>query len=302
MIQQSPFFNRRNFLKNSLGASAAFILPPLEVNKIANTTPAAALTVQQIMDIILKEVPGAPFKETVDTFKSGSGDQQVTGIVTTMFPTIDIIQKTAGLGANFIIAHEPSFYNHTDDRNYVKENSVLQKKLELLHQHGIAVWRFHDYWHSVKPDGIQQGVLRKTGWLQYAKEDAVNFKIPRQSLKEIVSHLKSSLGISEVRVIGDPSQSCSAVSLLPGAWGGERQIETAEKHQPDVLICGEVHEWETAEYVRDRRSFGLSTALIILGHAQSEEPGMEYLVDWLGPKIPGIKITHLESGNPFRFM
>ena len=44
-------------------------------------------TVGDIMDIIIKPIPGAPFDKTVDTLKSGNRDIVVTGIVTTMFAT-----------------------------------------------------------------------------------------------------------------------------------------------------------------------------------------------------------------------
>ena len=72
--------------------------------------------------------------------------------------------------------------------------------------------------------------------------------------------------------------------------------------KPDVLVVGEVHEWETAEYVRDARSLSSKTSLIILGHCMSEEPGMEFLVEWLQPKIPEMKITHILSGDPFTWV
>jgi hypothetical protein len=65
------------------------------------------------------------------------------------------------------------------------------------------------------------------------------------------------------------------------------------------LIVGELHEWETGEYMRDRYMQGKSTALIILGHSVSEEPGMEVVTEWLQPKVPGIKVTHIASGDPF---
>ncbi len=117
-----------------------------------------------------------------------------------------------------------------------------------------------------------------------------------------MQHLKTSLGIDHLRVIGDPAQACARVALLPGAWGGPRQVGTAEREKPDVLIVGEVSEWETAEYVRDARLLGRTISLIVLGHAVSEEPGMAYFVEWLQPKLPEIKITHVPSNNPFRWM
>jgi putative NIF3 family GTP cyclohydrolase 1 type 2 len=47
---------------------------------------------------------------------------------------------------------------------------------------------------------------------------------------------------------------------------------------------------------------GEKRALIVLGHAVSEEPGMQWLVGWLQPKVPGINITHIPAQNPFTFM
>ncbi|AXY78869.1 hypothetical protein D3H65_32595 [Paraflavitalea soli] len=243
-----------------------------------------------------------PKQDTVDTLKSGQASQVVTGIVTTMFATISVIEEAARLKANFIMAHEPTFYNHKDDTDWVKNNKVVQQKQELLAKHGIAVWRFHDYCHSLKPDAISYGVAKKTNWLPYYKTGELILTIPAASLQQIAQHLKSSLGITHVRVIGNLEQPCTRVALLPGAWGGQRQVTAVEVEKPDVLIVGELSEWETAEYIRDGRLLGGKTALIVLGHSVSEEPGMEWIVDWLQPKIPSLKITHIASGDPFTWL
>jgi hypothetical protein len=68
------------------------------------------------------------------------------------------------------------------------------------------------------------------------------------------------------------------------------------------LIVGEVSEWETAEYIRDANLLGKKIALIVLGHSVSEEPGMEWMVDWLQPKLSDVKVTHVASGNPFTWV
>jgi putative NIF3 family GTP cyclohydrolase 1 type 2 len=297
----APLLERRAFVSaafKTAGVSMLLITPG-----ISNATKFFAFNkdyaVQDIIDIILKEIPGAPFKQTVDTIKSGSADEKVTGIVTTMFATVNVIKQAVELNANFIIAHEPTFYNHTDDVNWVANNEIVKQKQELLAKNKITVWRFHDYWHSHRPDGIGYGVLKKAGWVDYYKPGEMIVTMPRTTLKEIIHHLKSSLDIDHVRVIGDLSQSCERIALLPGAAGGQMQISIVEKQKPDVLIVGEVHEWETAEYIRDARLMGSKTSLIILGHSVSEEPGMEYLVEWLHPKVPEIKITHVASKSPF---
>lgn len=290
---------RRNFLtRAALSAGAFTFLTPEMLPSMAPK----AYTVQQIIDLILKEGDLRPIPDTVDTIKSGSPDQPVTGIVTTMFATASVIEQAAKLKANFIIAHEPTFYNHRDDPEWVKGNEIVKKKRALLEKHKIAVWRFHDYCHSLKPDAIRYGVVKKAGWAQYYKNETAALTIPATTLGDLVKHLKAKLGIQKLRVIGDLSQPCSKLAIMPGAAGGQRQVSIAEAEKPDVLIVGETPEWEGVEYARDGRLLGSKMALIVLGHAVSEEPGMEYFVEWLQPKVGGLKVTHVASGDPFQWV
>jgi putative NIF3 family GTP cyclohydrolase 1 type 2 len=305
---QTPAWQRRAFLATltrTLGTSALLTTPLRSEagTHLVVADPAAAVTVRGVMNLVLKSIPGAPFKETVDTLKSGSPDQPVTGIVTTTFATLEIIRKAIDAGANFIIVHEPTFYNHLDQTAWLEGDEVFSHKQNLLQEHKIAVWRFHDYWHTHRPDGVQAGVLAALGWEKYADAQDDNvLSLPPAPLKEIVMHLKEKLGIHTVRVIGDPAQVCKRVVLFPGAAGGRSQITALRRTKPDLFICGEVAEWETSEYIRDARQMGANRALVVLGHAVSEEPGMQWLVQWLQPKLPGTKITHIPARNPFTFM
>jgi putative NIF3 family GTP cyclohydrolase 1 type 2 len=291
-------FDRRKFIEAGLKMAGLVVLPTIPFIDVFATKD--KYSVQDVIDLILKEIPIPALKQSVDTIKSGTADQKVNGIVTTMFATVDVIKRAAGLDANFIIAHEPTFYNHTDDLNWTANNQVVKQKQELLQRHEITVWRFHDYWHAYRPDGITYGVLKKANWLQYNKSAEKTFTLPSSfSLKQIAEHLKKSLDIDHLRIIGDLSAPIRKISLLPGAWGGQNQISTTEKEKPDVVIVGEVHEWEMAEYIRDARLLGSKTSLIVLGHAVSEEPGMEWLAQWLQPRLDRINVTHIASNNPF---
>ena len=263
----------------------------------------SGLTVSQVMERILSEVPGGKLGETVDNLKSGSGDLIVTGIITTMFATIEVIETAIRLKANFIIAHEPTFYNHTDDLNWVENNEVAREKKSLLEKNQIAVWRFHDYWHRMKPDGILHGFLVKTNWLQYNPKEESVFRMPSQPpMGDIMLHIKNSLRIPHLRYIGKMDSICSTIAVLPGAWGGQNQLNTAIKGKADLIIVGESSEWELPEYVRDAERLGKEISLIVLGHAYSEEPGMEWLVEWLRTRIPDLAINHIASGEPFTWL
>jgi hypothetical protein len=146
---------RRDFINTVSKAAGGIALTSIPFIATAyNSARAIQPTVGDIIDLFIKQVPGAPFNDTVDTLKAGNRDIKVTGVVTTMFATVAVIRKTIELGANFIIAHEPTFYNHRDEVDWLQEDDVYKYKAALLQQHNIAVWRNHDYVHSLTADGV----------------------------------------------------------------------------------------------------------------------------------------------------
>jgi putative NIF3 family GTP cyclohydrolase 1 type 2 len=296
---------RRKFIFNlsKIAAATAFLASPVTGKATTFFEVNDDVTVGQIIEKFISQISGAPFLKTVDTLKAGSLDIKVTGIVTTMFATIEVIKQTIALNANFIIAHEPTFYNHADETDWLANDDVYQYKAQLLKDHNIAVWRNHDYIHSLKPDGVGMGVLTQLNWGAYYRPDLGNvLMLPKTSLGALIEYLKTKLSISKVRYIGNAAQSCQKVVFLPGAAGGKRQITEAGKIKPDVLIVGEIQEWETAEYVRDARAKGDNLALIVLGHIASEEPGSEFMAGWLNKNFPAIKSVHISPKNSLSFM
>jgi putative NIF3 family GTP cyclohydrolase 1 type 2 len=297
--------SRRKFIYNltKTAGVTALLTSPLAGRASNFFSVNADVTVGQIMDLFISKVPGGPINPTVDTLKAGNRDIKVTGIVTTMFATIEVIKKAIALGANFIIAHEPTFYNHQDETTWLANDDVYRYKADLLKQYNIAVWRNHDHIHRLNPDGVRIGLLKQLNWLSYfnASESEI-LTLPDISLSSLIQHVKQKLSISKVRYIGNPNQICKKILLMPGAAGGTRQIQAMSKHKPDVLICGEIQEWETAEYVRDAQAKGDKLSLIVLGHIASEEPGSEFMASWLKENVPGMKITHIPANNSLSFL
>lgn len=261
-------------------------------------------TIQTFVESILREIPCGPLEDTVDTFKCGDPSQPVSGVVTTFIASYEVIQRAAALGANLIIAHEPTFYNHRDEIGWLAGNPTYQVKRRLLDDTGIVVWRFHDYWHSYEPDGITTGVVRQLGWENYLLDGShlPLFDLPPTTVGDLAQELKEKLGISTVRLIGDVTMPCRRVGLLVGAPGGEQQIGFLDQATMDVLLTGEIHEWETSEYVRDAIATGRKLALLVLGHVNSEEAGMAYLADWLRVRFPDLPVTYVQAGNPFTYV
>ena len=280
---------RREFLATAAGAAVAVRAKP------------RARSIQDVIDLCMEVAPNVSAASTVDTVKVGDPSQEVRGVATTFLATYEVILRAIRFGVNLIITHEPTFYNHLDETHWLATDPVYEAKRRLLEENGVVVWRNHDYWHARDPDGIATGVLRLLGWTGYAQPDnPQRCVIPATPLSQLSVFMKRRFGAQRVRVMGPPALPCERVGLLVGAVGGRRQIEALGG--VDVLVVGEVREWETTEYVRDGAWNDQPRGLIVVGHALSEEPGMQYLAEWLKPRIPGVQVRHIPTGDPFRYI
>jgi putative NIF3 family GTP cyclohydrolase 1 type 2 len=276
---------------------------PLFANTASRNKNRSDITVGQIIDQFISEVPGGKLKETVDTLKSGSLEMKVTGIVTTMFATVEVIKKSIALGANFIIAHEPTFYSHQDNTDWLEKDPTYEYKKALLNDNNITIWRCHDYIHKVNPDPVTVGVLNKMGWENKMINKNPNLiQLNNQTLKDVIFSLKSKMSVDQLRYIGPLTQPCNKVLFIPGAAGSNTHIAAIKLFKPDVLICGEVEEWTTVEYVRDSIASGYKIALILLGHIASEEPSATYMLSWIHSNYPNINAHHIAAGNSLCFL
>ena len=175
-----------------------------------------SLTIQQVIDILRAAVPVELPASTVDTFKCGDPSRPVTGIVTTFIATCEVIRKTAALGANLIVTHEPTYFNHRDRTAWLKKDPLYRAKRKLLDDNGITVWRYHDGWHSVRPDGILTGVVQQLGWQAYQDaEQPYFFHLPPRPLKELVAEIKRRMGAATLRVVGKEDAVCASLAFMP---------------------------------------------------------------------------------------
>ncbi|MBN7810312.1 Nif3-like dinuclear metal center hexameric protein [Algoriphagus sp. H41] len=291
---KTPNPRREFLLKSATLAGAGLVYNPF--SSLAQPRQ-RAWTVGQIIDAFVAEVPNAPFAQTVDTIKVGSRDTVVTGVVTTMFTTMEIIHRAIELKANLIIPHEPTFFSGQDETDYLQEDPVFRAKYDLMEKHGITLWRNHDYVHRMQDDGVRIGVVGDLGWDAYYVPKSPILNLPKTRLRDLINHIKSRLGVPAMRYVGDLDQHCSKVLLLPGAVGGRMQITRIMEHRPDVLVCGESNEWETPEYVRVANEIGMKLSMIEIGHSASEEGGSEFVKNWLIEHMPGLPVHHIPSGN-----
>ncbi|WP_067837978.1 Nif3-like dinuclear metal center hexameric protein [Amphibacillus sediminis] len=248
--------------------------------------------------------PIEPIERTVDTLKFGSMEQSITGVTVTFMPTIEAIEKTIKLGANMMITHEGIFYSHWDRTNFA-DTWLYQKKKSLIERNQLQIFRLHDYIHQYQPDLITVGLVHALNWQNYVLKHetvAVIIELPAQTLDQIINEVKAKLELKQIKYAGDKTMTCKRIGLFVGYRGGsERTIPLINKYKLDLVIYGEGPEWETPEYLRDAHYLNQKTGLIVLGHQESESPGMQMLADQLQQKFPKLKIDYLSNPSWLKY-
>ncbi|TBX27005.1 hypothetical protein TK44_05300 [Jiulongibacter sediminis] len=255
-------------------------------------------TVNDVIAKIKSEVTVDWASQTVDNVKAGNPETEVTGIATTFMATMEVLKKAHAKGLNFVITHEPTFYSHTDNLETHAGDPVQEEKLKYIKDNNMVVWRFHDHIHATKPDQIYEGVIGRFGWEKYHNGDRT-YTIPEMTLSEIVNDIESRFGAKTMRIVGDPEAKFSKVGMVLGAAGSGAHFRMLGNPDCELLIVGESNEWETVPYVQDAIELGHNKALIVMGHADSEELGMEYCAEWLKGFYPNMKIEFIEAKNPY---
>jgi putative NIF3 family GTP cyclohydrolase 1 type 2 len=268
------------------------------------------MNVRDITEVVLSLNGERHIDPTCDQLYAGEWDREVTGVVTTFMATVDVVRRAVAAGANFIITHEPTYFNGWDRLDWLADDPVYHAKKALIDEHGLSVWRYHDHAHMGNGDIIYDGLLAELGWESYldpGQDHPHTYTIPSVSLPALVDFFKRKLGMSVIRVVGRTDIECTRVGILVGGGSLGLGVETMPArlmHDAglDVILCGEITEWTLSAYVADAAALGFARAIIIAGHERSEGPGMKGLAATLQPLLPGVPVTFLEAGEPFLYL
>jgi putative NIF3 family GTP cyclohydrolase 1 type 2 len=279
---------RRAFANSAFAAAAA---------QTALAQSATALTADQVLDRIRKNI-GVPWREqTVDNIVFGSGSSPVKGIATTMMATFDVVKRSVGAGLNLIVSHETPVYMHQDDVKPLANDAAYLAKKEFIEKNQAVVFHFHDHWHAHRPEGIGTGMVRELGWEKNVDpENPRRYVFPGTPLAQFARDMQTKLNARTMRVVGDPKLPVTKVSA---AWGYMSSVAMAARPEIEVLVVGETREWEVVEYIQDCITAGQKKALIVIGHVLSEQAGMKYCAEWLKTLVPEVPVQFIAAPEPF---
>ncbi len=248
------------------------------------------------------------YTSTCDTLKAGNPDAELgSRIAVAMFATPDVIRAASAWGAKLLIVHEPTFYDHWDSMETFREQTglkreILEKKLQLINDSGLTIYRYHDHPHYRIPDMISQGECKYFGlkgtWHRGATFGINCFTLDTpMNVKEIAAALEKNLNINQVQVAGcaDDDFMVKNIALCFGTPGHLEDALT----DCELALTGEICEWAQGEFIRDCNQFGLKKAVIVMGHCCSERDGMRLLAELIPQQEnwKNLEVKYFESGD-----
>lgn len=284
------------------------------------------MKISEVIDKILDYHPHLENYQGCDEYKCGDPEQECTGIVSALVPTVEVIRKAAALGCNLIIAHEPISYQTPDFPEWKGRfpNRVFEEKQQLLKETGIVVWRDHDHMHAHQPDSIFTGVIRYMGWEEYYQPSegifTYKFSLPETTVGELAQYIKQKLNLNGLRYMGNDSDRISKVAMVghlyPNSFFPDGMdadgyyydysmeiIRQMEDGSIQAIIPGEIIEWTALSYIRDAVAEGKPMACYNIGHFAWEELGMKYAADWIRELVgKAVPVFYVPTGDAFSYI
>ena len=255
---------------------------------------------------------------TRDKILYGDPDKECTGIVTTIYASVDVIKKAHELGANLIIAHEALLWNRGDKRDWLEEsqNKTYLAKKKLLDDYGIVVWRFHDYIHSGIPheggyiDGIFYGLAKESGFKSFTiNEDisgAVYVECEETPARQIAENIKKAWNLKGLKCIGNLDAKVKKILVCGHVnEGGDSNslIRRIDAEDINLLLPLELIDFTLSEYIKDSGQLGYDRVILAAGHFNLEEPGMKYILNYIDDAIGTHIDTHfVQAGDMYTYL
>ena len=257
--------------------------------------------------------------KTRDKILYGDPNKECTGIVTTIYASVDVIKKAHELGANFIIAHEALLWNRGDHQDWLieSENKTYLEKKKLLDDYGIVVWRFHDYIHSGIPykdgyiDGIFYGLAVETGWLNAKISEDISGAVyvecdPPTTPRKVAKLIKQKWNITGMKAIGNMNAQVKKILVCGHVQeGGDSNtlIKRVDKEDINLLLPLELIDFTLTEYIKDSGQLGFDKAILAPGHFNLEEPGMKYILNYIDDALGTHIDTHfIQAGDMYTYL
>ena len=182
------------------------------------------------------------------------------------------------------------------------------EKRDYIAANHLIVYRFFENWNARQPDPQLGALVKALGWdksykptdgVPWATRNAAFVQIPPATLKATAQNIKRTLKMGAIRVIGEPDTRVSKAAVSHGI----SLLVDLERYyaEPgvDLIVMGEaIWENEGMQYVADVVAAGQKKGLILLGEANSQEPGCGAMAAWIKSFVSEVPVEWIPAGDP----
>lgn len=272
---------------------------------------ASPVTAEEIVQRIQKELGGEWPSTGPDGFKAGDPSTTINGIATTAMATLDVLKQAVKAKTNLILTYEPTFYSRADGQTptgragntFGPDDPVVKAKREFIEKNGLVVFRLRDHWQARKEGEMVSGLADALGWSPHRVNvdgslyDSV-YGIPPATAEATVALIRSKLNLrAGLRVVGDRTAIIRSVLVFPGSMTPATMWQRYK--EVDMIVAGEVREWENTHFAADMFTAGEKRALVTVGRVVSEDPGMRACAEWLKTIVKEVPVQWIGVGDPY---
>ena len=257
------------------------------------------MTAKQLIEELMHG--GITPENTCDTVKAGDPEKQLRRVAVSMFATVEVIQAAREWGADMLITHEPTFYDHMDR---IKDDPVSLSKRAMIEESGMIIFRYHDHMHFRDVDAITEGECHYLGLegkiekTPYSASYILTSDEPLTAL-ELAERMEKELKISHIRIAGARENKATRIALCFGTPRGV--FDLLKQVDVQMVLTGEACEWQLGEYARDAAALGINKSLIVMGHIGSERDGMRLLAERMRERYTEFETMYFECEEVYSY-
>ncbi len=241
-------------------------------------------------------------ENTVDTFKAGDPMAEVQGIAVGWMSYTWALQRALDLGCNVFVTHEPTFYDHYDNRQKILEMPAVLEKKRWIEEKGLVILRCHDLWDQMPGMGIPDSW---GAWLGLGNAIAGEgyyrvYDVSGRTALQVAQHIAARVapfGQEAVHLSGPADRPVTRAAIGTGAI--TPFLGFLSSYGADLGICTDdgIAYWRDAAYAID-----MGIPMIVVNHHASEEAGMVSLAKHLQETFPQIPVHHVAQKCMYRLV
>ena len=259
------------------------------------------VTADNLLQHVLAASPWVDRASTVDRVIVGDGERAISTALVTWISSFAACREAVRRGVDLLVTHEPTFWNHHDDRPAVAD-PVAQEKLRFLEESGLVILRLHDSWDRFPEVGIPFAWARFLGFAgapvrvhpQGCQHRYDLDPLPAGDFAQRVAARTAAVGEPVIQFVGDPELPVSRIGVGTGCGCG---IEEYREMGCDLAVVCDDGQWYWGPI---QRAADAGLPVVRVNHGTSEEPGMVTLAAYLQQAFPTLAVEHLPHACLYR--